>query len=152
VFEFDYRLVGTGWAKAHIADDNGEVFVTASYLSDALGGLIDAVASVLEGAPEARTSWDEEPGEYRWILTRAADDVDVRVLAFPELWGSRPDEEGEELFRSRQSAVGLASAVLSAAQRVLDEHGEDGYQQQWLEHPFPTATFDRLHRAVVAAS
>jgi len=63
VFEFDYRLVGTGWSEARVADAHRHAVLPASYLLDALGNLIEAVALVVEGAGEARCSWDEEPGE-----------------------------------------------------------------------------------------
>ena len=41
--EFKYRLVGTGWAEARIEDEEAWAGLTASYLSDALGNLLEAV-------------------------------------------------------------------------------------------------------------
>lgn len=37
--EFSYRLTGTGWAEAWVADGSITATITASYLEDALGEL-----------------------------------------------------------------------------------------------------------------
>jgi hypothetical protein len=71
MFEFDYRLTGTGRAEARIADEHGHAVVTASYLSDALRSLLDGSVLVVEGNPRTSFSWDEEPREYRWLVARA---------------------------------------------------------------------------------
>lgn len=151
MFEFSYRLTGTGWAEARVADDQSHVIVTASYLSDALRSLIEAVALVLEGVTEAGCSWDEEPGECRWILRREPDALSIEILAFDELWGDKPDDVGRSVFRTRQDPMRVGRAVLSAAQRLVDELGEAGYERQWVEHPFPTDALERLRTALRSA-
>ena len=70
---------------------------TASYLSDALGDLIRAVRALLEGAEDARASWEEEPGEYRWVFHRNGSEVRMRLLAFPDVYDDAPDEDGQAL-------------------------------------------------------
>lgn len=151
VFEFDYKLTGSGWSEARIADDDSHAIVTASYLSDALRSLVDAVALVVEGQAEARCSWDEEPGEYRWILRRAAGGLRVEILAFDHLWGDEPDEAGREVFSTIQDPMRVARVVLSAAQRVLDDLGAAEYERQWVEHPFPAEALERLRAAIQSA-
>jgi hypothetical protein len=51
-----------------MCDGASSATITASYLMDALGLLLEDVGSMLEGVDEARCSWEEEPGEYRWIF------------------------------------------------------------------------------------
>jgi hypothetical protein len=148
--EFEYRLTGTGWAEARIADGTSEAVITASYLSDALGDLIRAVRHLLEGAAETRCSWEEEPGEYRWIFLRAGNDVRLTILEFDDLWGwpaedggvavpsPEPDERGDLQFSTTQPLAVLARAIAEGAQATLDEHGETGYLAEWIEAPFPT--------------
>ncbi len=63
MFEFDYKLTGSGWSSMRIADGDNHAIITASYLSDALRFFLEAVALVVEGHAKARCSWDEEPGE-----------------------------------------------------------------------------------------
>lgn len=137
--EFIYRLTGTGWAQAHIADGASRATISASYLEGALGDLLEAVGALLEGADAARCSGEEEPGEYRWIFEREGADVHLRVLAFRDLYSSEPDENGAVAFTARQPLATLAGAIADGAQAVLDEHGEEGYLRQWVDHPFPTA-------------
>jgi hypothetical protein len=158
--EFRYRLTGRGWAEARIADDASHAILTASYLSDALGDLLEAVGRLLEGASEARCSWEEEPGEYRWIFTRTDDsDAQLNILAFDDMYSRpatlpgvaqphpQPDERGELRFSTTQPISVLAGAIADGAAATLDELGEENYLAEWVEAPFPTArlAFIRKH-------
>jgi hypothetical protein len=136
--EFDYRLTGVGWASVRIRDDRSDATVTASYLDDALGDLLEAVGVLLEGDDEARCSWTEEPGEFRWVFHRAGSDVGLRVLRSPDMYSEEPDGSGALVFETHQPLRDVALAITTGAQAVLDEYGEDGYLDRWVEHPFPS--------------
>jgi hypothetical protein len=144
--EFSFRLTGTGWAGGRIAVGESVATLTASYLSDALGDVIRAVRALLEGGENARASWEEEPGEYRWVFQRRASEVQIRLLAFPDVYDKAPDREGEALLDATCSLIDLGLAVASGAQQVLDELGPDEYQQKWVEHPFPTQDLAALYQ------
>ena len=135
--EFGYRLTGTGWSEARLGDGPCSVRITASYLGDALGELLEAVGVLLEGAEQARCSWAEEPGEYRWIFDRAGSDVRLRVLALPDDDPRKPDDRGQVVFDSTAPLREIADAIADGAQKVLDEYGEDEYLRLWAQHPFP---------------
>jgi hypothetical protein len=154
LMEFEFRLTGAGWAEARIADDARTAIVTASYLSDALGDLLAAVGVLLEGASESRCSWAEEPGEYRWLFVRTSDDdVELTILEFDDMFdwpdadtisgvrelSPQPDERGEIHFQTWQPLSVLARAIADGASAALAEHGAEGYLEQWIEAPFPTA-------------
>jgi hypothetical protein len=136
--EFTYWLTGAGWARARIADDDASATFTASYLTDALGDLLGAVWSLLEGATEARLSWCEEPAEHRWIFVREADSVPLRVLGFPDVEAAEPNARGATVFETRQGMTALAAAIAAGASVVLARHGEAGYEVEWAQAPFPT--------------
>jgi hypothetical protein len=136
--EFTYDLIGTGWAKARIAQGDDWAVLTASYISDALGNLLGVVLALLDGADEARCAWDEEPGEYRWLLRRSGTDVAITVIGFPELWSEQPDSEGTVLFSAAAPLSLFATAVADGADRLLAEHGAEGYEQRWVDAPFPS--------------
>lgn len=142
--EFAYRLTGTGWAEARLADGSSMATLTASYLNDALGLLLDAVGSVLGGAREARCSWAEEPGEYRWILDGEGDQVRVRVLGFRDAESPESDDKGVVLFDQRLPLREFATAIAHGAQEVLDEYGEVEYLRLWGEYPFPSRQLRRI--------
>lgn len=112
--------------------------LTASYLSDALGNLLEAVGVLLEGADESACSWDQEPGENRWLFTRTGPSVHLRILALPDQFPPRPDAEGALVFETRQPLETLAAAVADGAAAVLATHGEQKYLDLWVDHPFPT--------------
>jgi hypothetical protein len=57
-----------------------------------------------------------------------------------------PDGDGRLLWAGTQSRSQLAHVVAEAAQRVLREHGEDGYLAKWAMHPFPVAILQDLRR------
>jgi len=148
--DFAYRLTGTGWSEARLADGRSSVTITASYLGDALGELLEAIGVLLGGGEQARCSWEEEPGEDRWLFDRAGSDVRLRVLAFPDGDPLESDDRGQVIFESTVPLREIASAIASGAQTVLDEHGQDGYLRRWVEHPFPVGHL-RMIQANLAA-
>jgi hypothetical protein len=148
--EFSYRLTGTGWAQARIADDATWVVLTVSYLSDALGDLLEAIGELLEGAPETRCWWEQEPGEYRWIFRRSGGDVSLTILAVSDQHAGESDEQGRHLFGTTQPLTVLAQAIADGAAAVLHEHGEHGYKEQWVEAPFPKARLAIIRELLAA--
>ena len=142
--EFTYRLTGTGWSEARLADSSNAVTITASYLGDALGDLLGALGVLLEGADRARCSWEEEPGEYRWLFERSGSEVRLRVLAFRDQMAEEPDDQGKVVFEAQASLREMAQAIADGAQSVVDEYGEDEYLRRWIEHPFPVGQLELI--------
>lgn len=155
MIEIRYRLVGTGWAECRVADVDKSVTVTASYLSDALASLADAVLAMLNGAKEARASFDEEPGEYRWVFNRRGDASDspisVWIFEFQHLWSDKADEEGELIFETSCPVIELAKAAVECLDEVKQMDGEVGYKEKWVEHDFPARTYAQLKAHLLAS-
>ena len=146
-----YHLTGSGWAECTISDDKGNCTVTASYLSDALFNLVLAANAVAGRFSRVTFSFDEEPGEYRWVISPTrVNEVEIRILSFGELWGDKPDEDGKLLFQTICVPETFAMAVHAAAGAVLAKHGESGYLERWAEHPFPKNQFEDLSRRLAA--
>jgi hypothetical protein len=148
--DFTYRLVGIGWAEATVSDGSSSATLTASYLEDALGELLEAIGTMLEGADEARCSWEEEPGEYRWVFQGSETDVHLRVLGFADVYSREPDHRGVVVFETRQPLRDIAEAVANGAQAVLDEYGEDEYLRRWVDFPFPTGHLEMVRERLSA--
>lgn len=147
--QIDYRLTGSGWAECTLSSDERTCLLTASYLSDALRNLVLAANGVLAGFSALTFSFDEEPGEFRWVITTPRlNEIQIEVLQFPELWGGRPDAEGDSVYVSSCRPVVFAKAVADAARRVLETYGESGYREIWDEHPFPMAQYLELMSAI----
>lgn len=151
----DFKLTGAGWSECVLEIYGQSCTVTASYLSDALRELISGVNHILSGGNDARFRFDEEPGEYRWILGRVdAGAVSVRILEFPELWGDKPDSEGKVIFDVTCSIRELAHALLSSLNSLLTEIGLDGYKEKWINAEFPLEEYKKLcaHLGVMPAN
>ncbi len=145
--EVSYKLTGSGWAQCVLTVDEQTITTTASYLSHALESLLQAIVDIVMGNTEATASFDEEPGEYRWLFKRHNEQqVTVKILWFNELWNHEPDEKGELLFEATCRLRTLAGAILSASQQVLKEHGLTGYKDKWYEHEFPLTAQNELKR------
>jgi hypothetical protein len=97
--QFSYRGTGRGWGKAVLSDNEDSVEMGASYLTDALAVVLDAALSPVEGSTTARCSWETEPGESRWLLTRQDGDVYVRILGLDDFYKHRSDSEGSTQVR-----------------------------------------------------
>ena len=137
---FSYRLTGTGWGEATLSTDDSRIVLPSSYLSDVLGDLLLAINALLEGAPEARCSWELEPGEYRWLFSQDDGALDLRILAFPDSWPIQPDEQGEVVFQVAGPLADVATDLTAGIADVLATYGEVDYRKQWVQHPFPTGT------------
>jgi hypothetical protein len=144
----EYNLVGRGWAECIVEIDQHQVRLTASYLSNALDDLLDAVTAIVQGASEATASFTEEPGEYRWRFRRISQGrISIQVIWFTQTFKNRPDSEGEIILDAECRMCTFAGAVLSGSQRVLATHGSKGYKAQWA-HDFPMALQAKLQKAL----
>jgi hypothetical protein len=141
--KFQYRLVGAGWAEARVSGSVVDATFRASYLSDALTSLIDAVNLVLAGAVESRCTRVLEPGEYRWILGRQGLAGQLRVLQFSDAEARQADDRGVLVVHVELPLREIAVAIADGAQEALDEYGESVYGERW-GHPFPLAGLRQL--------
>ncbi|MFE5594784.1 hypothetical protein [Streptomyces sp. NPDC056549] len=150
--QFSWELTGVGGATYRIADDASEHETHIGYCTDALADLLYAMAGLYEESSGERFSFDREPMETRWLLRRQGANVAIHVFEFPDggtSWGSPDETGGTVLWSSTQSRGVLCHAVMEAAETVLRVHGEAGYQEKWMRHPFPVAALQdlqRLHR------
>ena len=149
----EYKLTGQGWAECTVADESTSCTVSASYLSDALRSLLLAATAVASGFAAVTFRFDEEPGEYRWVLrSPRLNELELTILEFPQLWGDRPDAEGKEVFRTKCLPLTYAEAVHSAAANLRGALGVAGYEEKWHEHPFPEAQFLELERILTTGA
>ena len=143
----DYRLTGLGWAECRVADEFSSCTISASYLGDALGNLVLSACAVLRFFTRVSFSFDEEPGEFRWVIqSPRPNEIEVRIYHFHETWGGRPDEQGTLLFSTTCLPLTFAHAVHEATTQLRASMGEAGYVEKWSEHPFPSLSLRELER------
>ena len=159
-FSVDWRLVGTGWAKVDVRAGGAQVTITASYLSDPLTSVVEAAARLLSGSTQSTVSFEEEPGEYLWILRRMDESrVRLRILAFG-LERAHPTAPIESLDGQTASVVldveletlEFATGVLQALRLIEGDYGLDGYEKEWVRYAFPLAQKAHLEAAIIQAS
>jgi hypothetical protein len=132
-----------GCLTARIAAEGRALSMMASYLSNAPADLLEGVIALVSGFERATVSWQEEPGEYRWRLTRSGDRVQVAILWFGRNFSRRLDAAGETLFEAECGLRRLATQVKGPMHRLLNALGPEEYARRW-RHPFPMAAFERL--------
>ena len=99
-------------------------------------------------------SFEEEPGEYRWLLrSKPNNRLELKVLDGYDIHKNpTPDEECKLLFQTSCSQVEFGKAVVDAGNAILEEYGEEGYLEKWVEYPFPTESFRQLHQLLAQFS
>ncbi|WP_407562811.1 hypothetical protein [Streptomyces sp. 184] len=144
----NWELSGIGWATWRIKDGSAEWEESVSYCTDALSDLLHGVAGLYGTLAVQRFSFDLEPAEARWVPRSRGVEVDVAIYRFSDMSASfdSVDEDGVLVWGSTQRRAVLGHAVLHAAQSVLRLHGENGYLEKWVRHPFPVAALQDLRR------
>lgn len=102
----------------------------ASYTTDALGDLVRAAVSIVCSAQRCTFSMDGEPAEFRFIISMDAKTTPmarIRILEFHDIYEKLPDADGVEVFTCEAPRDEFGRAVLSAANKVLDDYGAAGY-------------------------
>lgn len=131
MIDISLKLIGKGWLEANL--DNGEKSynITASSLSDGIKDFIIAIALLLEGNIMSQCSWQEEPGQYRWVFETNHSTVNIRILLFEQAFSKQENNKGQEVFLGEDSLLRLGRMVARSIQRLIDFHGEEAYQELW---------------------
>jgi hypothetical protein len=145
--EIVYELAGAGWADARISHKGNYRNMAVSYLSDALGDMARAAVQLLRGGREVSFSFQDEPGEHRWILSRGeADSLRIRVFWFDDAFSARRQERGTEVFACDCAVLDFVGQVSYVLQSVLADEGVEGYRRRWQNYEFPLDSFTELQR------
>jgi hypothetical protein len=143
MFALTYKLDDNGWATAAVSNGDATISVLASYLTDALGDLARAARGLLRGQAEVTFSFVEEPGQHRFVITRRADDLDIKIFHLPRAFASGV-EGGRLVFSATSDVRSFANSAINCLRNVLDEVGETEYRRRWRNHDFPRQVLDDL--------
>lgn len=145
------KLTGTGWLKADIQDNDNEVEITASYLSDAPRDLIKAVNNLLKGSNKESLFWLEEPGMYGWLLEKKDEDVLIKIYD-AHYWPNDKDdwlkiiEKGKLILSLQTSLIDFANNIYVQYAKLLSEFGIEGYKRIWVNYDFPLEEKNELQK------
>jgi hypothetical protein len=117
-------------------------------LTDAFGDLVLSAVTLLHWFNRASFSFEEEPGEYRWVFTsKTKNEIELKILNCSDIYLLKRDHECDVLFQTRHlTRLEFGRAVLEAGNKLLEEHGEAGYLEKWVEYPFPMERLSELTR------
>lgn len=149
---FQYILSGSGWAEGFIEVNSQRCDFNPSYLTDALGDLLDSFLQILLYEPNPKKNhfnkvsfcWDEEPNGTEWILTRLENEkVSLVIKSFNDIY-SKSTEQGSVVINTICNFTDLLSEIIREVDGLLTKHGIAGYKESWLNHEFPLSSFLRL--------
>ncbi|CAN5579922.1 hypothetical protein BH10ACI2_BH10ACI2_24540 [soil metagenome] len=146
-FDFEYELTGSGWAAAVISTEDRRFQMTASYLSDALGDLLQALIDLMEGKHKVSFTFMDEPGEHRVSITK----IDVRKVLmeidwFDDWlsWGMDDEKKGKRVLDLELELPELTNKVKNSLDQIIKKYGLSGYKAKWVEHDFPVHNYEKL--------
>lgn len=119
-------------------------------MSDAFGNLVLSAVAMLHWFNSVSFSFSEEPGEYKWDLElRPNNTLELRIS---EAYLNHSDDparwDHKLLFQTTSTQMKFGRSVAKAGNALLEEHGEEGYLEKWVEYPFPTENFRELGKLI----
>jgi hypothetical protein len=141
--QFRYGLCD-GWLSVTLTVGTASVSHSVGGWHDGLGELFVAVRQMFSRSDEAVAHFQEEPGEFRWRISKlAVNRVRIRVFEFDD-WGiGSPDETGKLLFDEACGVVALANAMIAGTAQWMEEV-ERMEQKSIRRWKIPTAELDQL--------
>ena len=140
------QLIGRGWLECTVGSDDSNiptVTMSISYLSDAIYELADRTVAIMNGMDRVTCKMEDEPGEYRWLISSVGDELDIQILFFDEAFSRRRDEAGVILFQITCPLRKFAVQVKNQCECLYHRPGEDGYKELW-GHEFPKERLQQL--------
>jgi cold shock CspA family protein len=114
---------------------------------DSLADLTTALASVVEGAPQATVKWNAEPEQFDFEFTRDGEEMEFKVTRFR---GHRRLQEGRRVVFSYQGSTLEICEAFRHELSQLSVRGEtDEFEQNW-KRAFPLRELQHLTKAVEA--
>jgi hypothetical protein len=149
ILRFEYKLTGAGWARGYIEIDSKKCSLTAGYLTDALGDLLEALLDLNPLYTDATYlkhgryfEWNAEPDGVQWHLRKLNEEkMLIKITYYEDIdlyEGERVELNAECLYDE------FLTEVLREAGLILKEYGIVGYKENWIEHEFPLSTFLQL--------
>ncbi|MFD1722933.1 hypothetical protein [Amnibacterium endophyticum] len=149
LFEVNLAADARGWADPTVQIGDAGLKMTASYLTDALGELLQALMSLVNGSLITECEWTQEPGGWRWEFRRPDEAAVDLVIAFKEDAYTQPwisIESAQVRLQERLPLTEVIEAITAGSRRCFEQWGLSGFAEQWDEHPFPLLQLKALER------
>ncbi len=153
MFTLSYRFEAHRWVVVNLGDGEQTLALSPSLVfSDPLADLADITVPLLvhlndEYPLEVRCAWEDEPGEYRWILKKESSDVQIQILRFDQTYSHLSDEDGQQIFIAITPTMKFAIQVKTQMRDLLNAYGSHGYEEI-ARRPFPLSAYHELQRLI----
>jgi hypothetical protein len=147
---FDYELIGTGWAKVTVGNNEKVAEFEVSYLSDPLSDLIESLIKLLNKKSTAEEIiFPEEPGEHSLILALGAENKLQIDIFWNDEWEQistlyNTNSNKERIYSDSDTLINFSKAVQSCIQRLFNKHELKEYKNKWHLYNFPEGSFSEL--------
>lgn len=139
--DFSLQDLHHGWWQAALSDGSQQATITASSVTGGpLLRLLWAVRLLLLGANESKCIWLEEPGQYRWLFSRAEKQIQIQIIWFDDT-GDWSDEKGKTVLH-------MECDLLPFAKRFSHQLGQLEYQEG--NPAVPPQEYQKLKEAITA--
>ena len=155
--EFNYKIIGVGWAICELQTANESLTFRASYLSDALNDLLNALLSLNSDmnpeyyVDETNFSWYQEPGLTEWHIKAFDIKSNGENLHFKINQYVDDTEKGAPETTSAFACNydEFVYSVVESLERLIQKFGIVGYRAIWVEADFPVVAYLKLkHYAI----
>ena len=147
---FNYELVGTGWAKFSINNENNSgVEFVFSYLADPLSDLLESLNKLIKNKSSfERINFPQEPGELFLFLKNKNDTIALEIYYADDLTSEFDNEKilnsFKKIYSDNDNLTNFSRLVYEEIKKLLHKYGEDGYREKWVEYDFPMKQFKIL--------
>ncbi len=145
MLKITYELTGYGWAECTIIHNEKKIVVTASALGDAFSELLEATHKILEKNWQAKVRFEEEPGQFRWVLQGNFSHVKIKIFWFDDLWSKETEDKDQLVFSTTCTMNEFKVAMISCFSRVARKYHPKVYKNKW-GFPFPTKRYEEPRR------
>ena len=148
-FSLTYRLTGAGWAEARVSDGVTTIRLDVSYIGEGIEAAAWAATALLQNAERSEFEWLDEPrwvgegsGPSRWVLEKQGTRLQITVLSGWS-FGTQGGKERDVSLCAWTTPLKFAIQVWDALRHLKEEHGAQGYAEQW-RRAFPLESYQRL--------
>ncbi len=145
-FSLTYKLTGSGWAEAEVSDGVEQLHIIISYIGRSIEAAADAAIALLQTADRSEFLWLDEPGCTQWTLEKQADHLQITIA----IWNDRMEPRGAPAYKVLSistTPLKFAIQVWDALRHLLEEHGVEGYEQNW-RRAFPLDKYRKLDQLI----
>lgn len=147
--KFTYELTAIGWADVYWEKDGKTIYFSVSYLSDALGDLLNCLIDILNLSKTDKfyrkdsVLWHAEPSGYHWRIN-LVDSCNIRVKIESVSDAFITDSERVVVEDSIYDLNQFLTMIIEGVDILLHRYGFVGYKDTWVNHDFPIYPYLRL--------